>query len=128
MFKRLFFLCFKYGKKRRDREVITKGKNPSTPSLLFLCPVWLGALHKQVNDLDRLSGLPIQITYGQRPQYYKLPTTVNNILFYFFYSLSPCFSALNRFFSITRFKADSISNLIYPDIIRQQTIISATSF
>ena len=37
--------------KRRGREVITKGKNPFTPSLLFLYPVWLGALHKQVKDL-----------------------------------------------------------------------------
>ena len=94
----MYLSMFKRLKKKRDREVITKGKNPSTPSLLFLCPVWRGALHKQVNDLlavfpvcqytnchcpfmmdfkiikvndlDRLSGLPIQITYGQRPQYY----------------------------------------------------------
>lgn len=47
----MYLIMFKRLKKRRDREVITKGKNPSIPSLLFLCPVWLGALHKQVNDL-----------------------------------------------------------------------------
>ena len=53
----LFFCVLNYDKKRRGREVITKGKNLSTPSLLFLCPVWLGALHKQVNDL--LTVLPV---------------------------------------------------------------------